>query len=202
MSKKINRLFLACFIISACFMHACKKIETTEISDTETSTYTSFSLTETTSTKTSSSETALSESTTASTALTSPQISSSTQKQTSKSSVETSDTSGTTQATVDLSLPENGEIDHEWALFLVNQNNPLPQDYSIETKTVYESYMKFKMDSRIADYMIQMISDAKKDGISLIICSAYRSYEKQKSIFDSDVKSTRRKDTAMRMHMQ
>lgn len=189
MNKKVKRLVLACFLISAFFMQACTKIETTQVSIAETSADTSPASRETTSTKAASNETVPSESTTASSSITSAQTSQSTAETTQKSKAETSAASTTTQTTVDLSLPENGEIDHEWTLFLVNQNNPLPQDYSIETKTVYESYMKFKMDRRIADYMIQMISDAKKDGISLIICSAYRSYEKQKAIFDSDVKS-------------
>jgi D-alanyl-D-alanine carboxypeptidase len=191
MNKKVNRLVLACFLISAFFMQACTKIETTQVSVAQTSADTSLASRETTSTKAASNETVPSESTTttASSSITSAQTSQSTAETTQKSKAETSAASTTTQTTVDLSLPENREIDHEWALFLVNQNNPLSQDYSIETKTVYESYMKFKMDSRIADYMIQMISDAKKDGISLIICSAYRSYEKQKAIFDNDVKS-------------
>ncbi|HOV42131.1 MAG TPA: D-alanyl-D-alanine carboxypeptidase family protein, partial [Oscillospiraceae bacterium] len=189
MNKKVNRLVLACFLISAFFMQACTKIETTQVSVAQTSADTSLASRETTNTKATSNETVPSESTTASSSITSAQTSQSTAETTQKSKAETSAASTTTQTTVDLSLPENREIDHEWALFLVNQNNPLSQDYSIETKTVYESYMKFKMDSRIADYMIQMISDAKKDGISLIICSAYRSYEKQKAIFDNDVKS-------------
>ncbi|MEG0614864.1 MAG: M15 family metallopeptidase [Oscillospiraceae bacterium] len=79
------------------------------------------------------------------------------------------------------------EIDNDWAFFLVNQSHLLDENYSIDTTTVYESYMKFKMDSRMADYMLKMLADAKKDGINLTICSAYRSLEKQKSLFNNDV---------------
>lgn len=95
-----------------------------------------------------------------------------------------------TTAATTVTLGDDFMIDDgggEWALYLVNNQNPVPDDFTVETKTVYTSYMEFKMDVKMADYMIQMIEDAKKDGISLMICSAYRSVEKQRNNFNAQV---------------
>lgn len=77
------------------------------------------------------------------------------------------------------------EIDNEWAFFLVNPENPLPDNYKITTKTVQG---RFVMDERCADFMIQMISDAKTAGVNLNVVSAYRSVEYQQTLLDNDIK--------------
>lgn len=63
------------------------------------------------------------------------------------------------------------------ALFVVNENNPLPDSYTIETKTVYKHC---ELDIRCADYAIAMIKAALDDGIELNVTSGYRSIEKQR----------------------
>ena len=79
------------------------------------------------------------------------------------------------------------EIDNEWALFLVNNQNPLPDNYDsiIDTTLVYTSWREYYMDSRMADYMKRMIEDAADDGINLEIVSAYRTIEYQQQNFDN-----------------
>lgn len=79
------------------------------------------------------------------------------------------------------------DIDNEWALFLVNNQNPLPDNYDsiIDTTLVYTSWREYYMDSRMADYMIRMIDDAAADGINLEIVSAYRTIEYQQQNFDN-----------------
>lgn len=79
------------------------------------------------------------------------------------------------------------DIDNEWALFLVNNQNPLPDNYDsiIDTTLVYTSWREYYMDSRMADYMKRMIEDAAADGINLEIVSAYRTIEYQQQNFDN-----------------
>lgn len=80
-------------------------------------------------------------------------------------------------------------IDNEWAMFLVNNQNPLPDNYDsiIQTELVYTSYREYYMDARMADYMKRMIADAEKDGINLKIVSAYRTIEYQQQNFENSV---------------
>lgn len=69
----------------------------------------------------------------------------------------------------------------EYYLLLANAENPLPQDWSIHTEEVQNGY---EMDKRAAPAMREMIQAAKEDGVELMLCSAYRSVEKQQQLFD------------------
>lgn len=84
------------------------------------------------------------------------------------------------------------EADNSWAMFLVNEQNPLDREYSenIELSVVYESWRTYSMDSRTAGYIMQMIEDAREDGIELIVMSAYRSFDRQ----EEDVNNTIREN--------
>ena len=44
------------------------------------------------------------------------------------------------------------------------------------------------MDSRIADAARKMLKDAKKAGMQIVICSAYRSVERQEQVFNDSLK--------------
>lgn len=82
------------------------------------------------------------------------------------------------------------EIDNEWAMFLVNNYNALPDDYDkrISVKQVYTNGERtFDFDERAADYLIDMFEAAKKDGINLTVNSAYRTIEYQQFNFDRSV---------------
>lgn len=96
------------------------------------------------------------------------------------------DATTTTAATAITTTGEKSmEANDQWAFFLINQTNPLPDNYSITTKKVFG---RFEMDDRCADYMINMIADAKTAGVNLNIISAYRSVEYQQTLFDNDTK--------------
>ena len=73
----------------------------------------------------------------------------------------------------EVSVPMN---DDEWALYVIGNNNPLPEDFSVVTKKVAEDK---ELDERCADYAIEMLEAAKKDGINLLVFSAYRSVQRQ-----------------------
>lgn len=76
------------------------------------------------------------------------------------------------------------EIDNEWALFLVNNQNPLPENFNVATAEIIDPYT---LDSRAAPYFFEMKKAAEKDGINVVICSAYRSVSYQKQLFDGRV---------------
>lgn len=69
----------------------------------------------------------------------------------------------------------------EYYLLLANAENPLPQDWTVQTEEVQNGY---EMDKRAAPAMREMIQAAKEDGVELMLCSAYRSVEKQQQLFD------------------
>ena len=82
------------------------------------------------------------------------------------------------------------DIDNEWAMFLVNSVNALPDNYDslISTEVVFTNGDRdFSVDSRMAPYLTNMIEAAKADGIDLAVASAYRSMEYQQYNFDRSV---------------
>ena len=64
----------------------------------------------------------------------------------------------------------------DWALYVIGNNNPLPGDFTVEIKTVAGERT---LDKRCADYAIQMLNDAKSQGVGLYVTSAYRSIQYQ-----------------------
>lgn len=68
-----------------------------------------------------------------------------------------------------------------WYLTLVNDTNPMQEGFVPQLTTIAGDY---QVDSRIAEPLKKMLADAKKDGMNLSICSAYRSVEKQKELYN------------------
>lgn len=68
--------------------------------------------------------------------------------------------------------------DDDWALYVIGNNNPLPENYVPKTKAVAGERT---LDARCADYAIQMLKDAQKQGIGLYVTSSYRSVASQKA---------------------
>lgn len=75
----------------------------------------------------------------------------------------------------------------EWYMILVNKENPLPEGYSFETKTIDE--FGHSVDSRIAEDLEAMFAAGRESGLSFSVYTAYRTTEKQKEIFDAKVAS-------------
>ena len=102
----------------------------------------------------------------------------------------TASDTATTETTPAETEPEEDEnIDNKWAMFLVNKKNPLPQNYDdiIETEVVFESWREYYLDVRAADYIKRMIDDASKDGVDLLVVSAYRDMAYQQQNFENSV---------------
>lgn len=77
-------------------------------------------------------------------------------------------------------IPYNPEED--WALYVVGNNNPLPENFTVETKSVAGERT---LDIRCADYAIQMLNDAAAQNVGLFVTSSYRSIQKQEENLQS-----------------
>ncbi len=73
----------------------------------------------------------------------------------------------------------------DWKLMLVNKQHPIPDNYVFETAQI-SSGGKL-CDKRIISPLKQMIEAAAADGVTLIICSPYRSNNRQEMLFGRKV---------------
>ncbi len=72
----------------------------------------------------------------------------------------------------------------DWTLMLVNQWNPLPEDFTVGLAPVENG---FRMDYRVAPILEEMLSDARAQGIQMGISSAYRSVKEQEVLYQTRV---------------
>lgn len=73
--------------------------------------------------------------------------------------------------------------DKNWALRLVNANNPLPENFEPETANI-SGYENRPFDMRAADAMEEMLKAAEQAGHPLYLVSGYRSIGRQKALFE------------------
>jgi len=120
-----------------------------------------------------------SQSETSSNSETSSKTNTSSEAKTSSASKVSSTSSKDTSDTVSAYLP-NGD----WRLIIANKQHPLPESYKVNVSYVSGSY---RLDSRAVDAYNSMISAAKKDGVSLVIISGFRTYQGQTTLFNNKV---------------
>ncbi|MBQ8527785.1 MAG: M15 family metallopeptidase [Lachnospiraceae bacterium] len=75
---------------------------------------------------------------------------------------------------------------NDWKIMLINKQHPVPEDYEFTLATIKGS---MKCDERIIPELQQMMKDAQKDGVSLVIRSPYRDYERQIYLFNRKIKN-------------
>lgn len=84
------------------------------------------------------------------------------------------------------SIPEAMEIrEPEWNLLLVNPWTPLPQDFSVELAELKNGRC---VDERIYQDLQDMLADARAEGLSPVICSAYRTNAQQQMLYGNKIK--------------
>jgi len=76
-----------------------------------------------------------------------------------------------------------GEME-EWMLTLVNDKNPLPNGHEVPLKKL-DNGLQF--DARAIESLNAMLSDARAQGLSPIVCSAYRTIEYQQKLFGKQI---------------
>ena len=72
----------------------------------------------------------------------------------------------------------------EWNLILVNDNSLLPLDYTLPG--LVEISPGQEVDERIAEITKKMIADAQEAGVTIQICSAYRSVSHQERLYQRE----------------
>lgn len=82
-----------------------------------------------------------------------------------------------------LSIPFLVDLE-DWKYCLVNDRHPLPENYQPDLTDTIQGK---QVHRGIADALEQMLSDAEKEGLNLIICSAYRDYEKQAELVENSI---------------
>ncbi len=96
-------------------------------------------------------------------------------------------TDNTTNAVISTSNEaQSKQKKEEWNLRLVNEQNPLPEDFVIETSSLPNG---LEVDSRIYENLTLLLNDAKEQGFEMVVCSAYRSIDYQNELFAKEVMS-------------
>lgn len=84
----------------------------------------------------------------------------------------------------DTAAPDDGVVVDDALLTLVNPWNPLPENWAADIVTRSDGY---KVDSRCAEALDEMLAACRAAGYDPLICSAYRTQETQQSLFDNKV---------------
>lgn len=75
-------------------------------------------------------------------------------------------------------------IKDDWNLILVNPWNPVPDDYTVTLKTLPNG---LDVDARCYVDLMNMLDGVSQQGMTALVCSAYRSMELQQRLFDAMV---------------
>lgn len=76
-----------------------------------------------------------------------------------------------------------------WELILVNPWNPIPESYSVSLVRLRNGQA---VDERCYPDLQEMMDDCRLEGLSPLICSSYRTWEKQEQLYWDEVRSLKR----------
>lgn len=79
---------------------------------------------------------------------------------------------------------------NDWNLILVNKENPIPENYSVNIVKIEDN---FEVDEKIKESTEKMLADARASGINPEICSAYRSTKYQTTLYNNKINEYLRK---------
>lgn len=72
----------------------------------------------------------------------------------------------------------------QWNLILVNQWNKLPDHYDVKVTYLDNGHA---IDERAYPDLMNMLNDCRADGLNPLICSSYRTMEKQQELFSNKI---------------
>lgn len=72
----------------------------------------------------------------------------------------------------------------KWSLILVNKQNPIPENYEPNIKYLDNGQ---GIDERAYYDLLDMMDACKAEGFNALICSSYRTMEKQKELFNNKI---------------
>lgn len=90
-----------------------------------------------------------------------------------------------TPSTTDADTNANEELSDNWKLVLVNERNPLSKDFSVPKLTRLKN--RQSIDSRAYPALQKMMDAARAAGYEPLICSSYRTWDKQNELFQRKV---------------
>lgn len=97
-----------------------------------------------------------------------------------------SDTTSTVSQ-VESQISSSPKVDtSKWNYILVNSDHPLDPSFTPVTK---ELPNQIQVDERIYDSLMQMLEDARAEGLEPVVCSGYRPYETQQRLFNENIAS-------------
>lgn len=79
---------------------------------------------------------------------------------------------------------EKDKIINDELLTLVNYKNKVPDNWQVNLVSLNNQQ---SVDQRAYQALQEMLDDAKKEGMNIIVCSSYRTYDKQKQLFVNKV---------------
>ena len=74
-----------------------------------------------------------------------------------------------------------------WCLILTNARYPVPDDYEVELAQLPGSNQS--VDARIYEPLVNMFDAMKAEGLKPVVCSGYRTLDKQEKLFNRKVQS-------------
>lgn len=74
----------------------------------------------------------------------------------------------------------------DWKLILLDADHPMPDDYELQLTDLGDG---LQFDKRAAGALQGMLEEAKAQGLFPVVCSAYRSEERQAELFEEQVLS-------------
>ncbi len=89
--------------------------------------------------------------------------------------------SGFEDGSVKSEIPEE---ERDWRLILVNSENYLPGDFEIELEQLRNGQ---SVDKRCYPDLQRMMDDCRAEGLEPLICSSYRSVERQEELFEEEI---------------
>lgn len=87
-------------------------------------------------------------------------------------------------------MPEAAVEEDAWQLRLVSAAHPLPEDFEVPELTKLKG--GHAIDSRVYPALQQMMDDCRAAGLNPVICSSYRTHDKQEELFQKKVNTLRK----------
>ena len=75
----------------------------------------------------------------------------------------------------------------EWKLLLVNPWNRIPEDFSVELAQLNSGGAVEAIDARAYPELLDMMDAMSSEGLSPLICSSYRTMEKQQRLYSNKI---------------
>ena len=72
-------------------------------------------------------------------------------------------------------------------LLLVNKDNPIPKDYEVSLQALPSGLVS--VAEALYDDLMEMLEEGKKQGLHFVVCSGYRSAERQQELLDEDIRA-------------